>query len=221
MAQADAVRLREIRAIAQLAATLIITGRAARCATSPRLRPRPAQLDRLAVCSPGDGSPFIATGSAKRFDPDNPVSGALGLAGHRFAPPSSMSAALSSRAGRRADGARRERDDGGPYGIQWDKDDLDAMGLLKVDCLALGIVGIRRALRWCQTARHDAANADIWAEDPAAPRDPARRHNRRVPDRIACAAVDAAAPPTADVLRSVIEVISRPDPSRAAWCIRT
>ncbi len=37
--------------------------------------------------------------------------------------------------------------------IQWDKDDLDAMGLLKVDCLALGMLSaIRRALdlvsRW-------------------------------------------------------------------------
>ena len=31
--------------------------------------------------------------------------------------------------------------------IQWDKDDLDAMGLLKVDCLALGMLSaIRRAL---------------------------------------------------------------------------
>ena len=32
--------------------------------------------------------------------------------------------------------------------IQWDKDDLDAMGLLKVDCLALGMLSaIRRALQ--------------------------------------------------------------------------
>ena len=31
--------------------------------------------------------------------------------------------------------------------IQWDKDDLDALGLLKVDCLALGMLtAIRRAL---------------------------------------------------------------------------
>ena len=31
--------------------------------------------------------------------------------------------------------------------IQWDKDDLDALGLLKVDCLALGMLSaIRRAL---------------------------------------------------------------------------
>ena len=31
--------------------------------------------------------------------------------------------------------------------IQWDKDDLDALGLLKVDCLALGMLSaIRRCL---------------------------------------------------------------------------
>ena len=33
--------------------------------------------------------------------------------------------------------------------IQWDKDDLDALGLLKVDILALGMLSaIRRALRF-------------------------------------------------------------------------
>jgi DNA polymerase III alpha subunit len=31
--------------------------------------------------------------------------------------------------------------------IQWDKDDLETLGLLKVDCLALGMLSvIRRAL---------------------------------------------------------------------------
>ena len=31
--------------------------------------------------------------------------------------------------------------------IQWDKDDLDELGMLKVDCLALGMLSaIRRAL---------------------------------------------------------------------------
>ena len=38
--------------------------------------------------------------------------------------------------------------------IQWDKDDLDALGLLKVDCLALGMLSaIRRALAMIR-ARH-------------------------------------------------------------------
>jgi len=53
--------------------------------------------------------------------------------------------------------------------IQWDKDDLDAMGLLKVDVLALGMLS---ALRRCLDllARHRGRRlslADIPAEDPA------------------------------------------------------
>jgi error-prone DNA polymerase len=52
--------------------------------------------------------------------------------------------------------------------IQWDKDDLDALGLLKVDCLALGILScIRRAF---QLIRHHHRQtltlANIPAEDP-------------------------------------------------------
>ncbi|MEP7063295.1 MAG: error-prone DNA polymerase [Betaproteobacteria bacterium] len=52
--------------------------------------------------------------------------------------------------------------------IQWDKDDLDAMGLLKVDCLALGMLSaIRRALAMASawTGRTLAMQA-IPAEDP-------------------------------------------------------
>ncbi len=53
--------------------------------------------------------------------------------------------------------------------IQWDKDDLDALGLLKVDVLALGMLSaIRRCLalvsQWRGTPM---ALADIPAEDPA------------------------------------------------------
>jgi error-prone DNA polymerase len=52
--------------------------------------------------------------------------------------------------------------------IEWDKDDLDALGLLKVDVLALGMLSaIRRALAligaWCGRS---LAVADIPAEDP-------------------------------------------------------
>ena len=53
--------------------------------------------------------------------------------------------------------------------IQWDKDDIDALGLMKVDVLALGMLSaIRRALD-CITARRGRrfAMADIPAEDPA------------------------------------------------------
>ena len=53
--------------------------------------------------------------------------------------------------------------------IQWDKDDLDAMGLLKVDCLALGMLSaIRRALAMVSEVRGKTLRMqDIPAEDPA------------------------------------------------------
>ena len=57
--------------------------------------------------------------------------------------------------------------------IQWDKDDIDALGLLKVDVLALGMLSaIRRALDWVATKRGMEGKAafrmqDIPAEDPA------------------------------------------------------
>jgi error-prone DNA polymerase len=52
--------------------------------------------------------------------------------------------------------------------IQWDKDDLDAMGLLKVDCLALGMLSaIRRALDMIGRDRGAPMRVqDIPAEDP-------------------------------------------------------
>lgn len=53
--------------------------------------------------------------------------------------------------------------------IQWDKDDLDALGLLKIDILALGMLScLRRCLELL--ARHRGRHwglADIPAEDPA------------------------------------------------------
>jgi error-prone DNA polymerase len=53
--------------------------------------------------------------------------------------------------------------------IQWDKDDLEALGLLKVDCLALGMLSaIRRALELVNGWRgSDWTMADIPSEDPA------------------------------------------------------
>ncbi|MFS8981167.1 error-prone DNA polymerase [Cupriavidus necator] len=52
--------------------------------------------------------------------------------------------------------------------IQWDKDDLDALGLLKVDILALGMLSaIRRALDLVAQQRGEAFELqDIPAEDP-------------------------------------------------------
>ncbi|HXM83938.1 MAG TPA: error-prone DNA polymerase [Burkholderiales bacterium] len=53
--------------------------------------------------------------------------------------------------------------------IQWDKDDLEALGLLKVDVLALGMLSaIRRALEFVSTEKnHPFTMADIPSEDPA------------------------------------------------------
>jgi len=53
--------------------------------------------------------------------------------------------------------------------IQWDKDDLEALGLLKVDVLALGMLtAIRRALAFVEAQRGSAFTlADVPPEDPA------------------------------------------------------
>uniref|UniRef100_UPI001BC8D200 error-prone DNA polymerase n=1 Tax=Pseudomonas carnis TaxID=2487355 RepID=UPI001BC8D200 len=53
--------------------------------------------------------------------------------------------------------------------IQWDKDDLDAVGLLKVDILALGMLSaIRRCFDLLRRHRHrDLSLATIPKEDPA------------------------------------------------------
>jgi hypothetical protein len=79
--------------------------------------------------------------------------------------------------------------------IQWDKDDLDVLGLLKVDCLALGML---TCVRKTSTCCAPAGGATRRRRHPAGRRrhlrdDPARRHGRRVPDRIARADGDAAA----------------------------
>jgi error-prone DNA polymerase len=52
--------------------------------------------------------------------------------------------------------------------IQWDKDDLDSLGLLKVDCLALGMLTcIRKSLDLLRAHRgQDLSPATIPAEDP-------------------------------------------------------
>jgi error-prone DNA polymerase len=53
--------------------------------------------------------------------------------------------------------------------IQWDKDDIDALGLMKVDVLALGMLSaIRRALDWVGRQRGRTFRMqDIPADDPA------------------------------------------------------
>src|SRR5205823_6478168 len=53
--------------------------------------------------------------------------------------------------------------------VQWDKDDLDALGILKVDCLALGMLSaIRRGLDMLKEQTGQSLTlATIPAEDPA------------------------------------------------------
>ncbi len=53
--------------------------------------------------------------------------------------------------------------------IQWDKDDLDTMGLMKIDCLALGMLtAVRKCLDLLRQHRGlDLSPASIPAEDPA------------------------------------------------------
>ena len=82
--------------------------------------------------------------------------------------------------------------------IQWDKDDLEALGLLKVDVLALGMLtAIRKALE--MIGIRDARSA---GRGPGGLRhDPEGRHRRRVPDRVARADEHAAAPAAEDLLR--------------------
>ena len=99
--------------------------------------------------------------------------------------------------------------------IEWDKDDLDALGILKVDVLALGMLtalrkgldllaahyGVRRRSR---PFRPKIRTSTRWF---------ARRHDRRVPDRKPRANVDAAAPEAGGFYDLVIEVaIVRPGP---------
>ena len=89
--------------------------------------------------------------------------------------------------------------------IEWDKDDLDALGILKVDVLALGMLtamskslNLLEQLLWpAADARLDPVRRGLRLRD-----DPARRHDRRLPDREPGADVDAAAAQAERVLRS-------------------
>ena len=80
--------------------------------------------------------------------------------------------------------------------IEWDKDDLDAMGLLKVDVLALGMLSaIRRALEFVSIRKgYVFEMQDIPAEDPVTYDMICEGgHGRCVSDREPSADVDAAA----------------------------
>jgi len=87
--------------------------------------------------------------------------------------------------------------------IQWDKDDLDALGLLKVDVLGLGMLtAIRRAFDLVEGYRDQRWTlAEVPAEDPAV-YDMIGHADTvgRLPGRVAGADGDAAAPEAAHVL---------------------
>jgi error-prone DNA polymerase len=135
-----------------------------------------AQLDRLAgVFAWWDGRAIHADRIREAgFDPDNPVvRRVISLAGQLLGFPRHLSQhvggfviarGLLERMVPVENAAMEDR-----TVIQWDKDDLDAMGLLKVDCLALGMLSaIRRALALVSARRGIALRMqDIPAEDPA------------------------------------------------------
>ena len=80
--------------------------------------------------------------------------------------------------------------------IQWDKNDLDDLGLITVDLLGLGMLtAIRRALALVADYRgRPFTLASIPPEDPLVLRDGlAWRHGRRVSNRVTRSDVDAAA----------------------------
>ncbi len=54
--------------------------------------------------------------------------------------------------------------------VQWDKDDLDAIGILKVDCLCLGMLtAIRKCFALVEQHRgRKLTLATVPAEDPSA-----------------------------------------------------
>ena len=53
--------------------------------------------------------------------------------------------------------------------VEWDKDDLDALGILKIDVLGLGMLScVRKALDFVEKQYGDRLTlASIPAEDPA------------------------------------------------------
>ena len=110
--------------------------------------------------------------------------------------------------------------------IEWDKDDIDTLGLMKVDVLALGMLScLRRGLDLLKSHYgKDYSLATIPPQDGEGRRlrdALARRLRRRVPGREPRADVDAAAP-EAERISTISSSKWRscgPGPSRATWCI--
>ncbi|MDQ3494118.1 MAG: error-prone DNA polymerase, partial [Pseudomonadota bacterium] len=135
----------------------------------------PDQVAMLSACfSWGQGeAPMHARLRESGFDPDNPlIARVLALAGDLQGHPRHLSQHVGGFVISDAplwslvpveNAAMAERTI-----IQWDKDDLETMGLLKVDCLALGMLTcIRKALELVREHRgRDLTLATIPGDDP-------------------------------------------------------
>ena len=109
--------------------------------------------------------------------------------------------------------------------IEWDKDDLDDLGLLKVDVLGLGMLSaLRRGLEYVSAFRRKPFGlADIPKEDARVYEMISRADTIgvfQVESRAQMSMLPRLKP--REFYDLVIEVaIVRPGPSRAAWCIPT
>jgi error-prone DNA polymerase len=136
----------------------------------------PGQVDRMAKgLSWWDGKETLPTRLREAgFDPENPViARVIDLSGTLRGFPRHLSQHVGGMVVSRGPLSRLVPIENAAMSdrtvIQWDKDDLDALGLLKVDCLALGMLtAIRRALKLVEGLRgRKFSMADIPAEDPA------------------------------------------------------
>ncbi len=107
--------------------------------------------------------------------------------------------------------------------VQWDKDDCEDLGIIKVDLLGLGMMAVLQdTLATCAPRGRAAVDLHrIPQDDPATyDDDAARGHHRRLPDREPRADGHAAAHEAGVLLRSGRSKSrsSGPAPSSATWC---
>jgi error-prone DNA polymerase len=122
----------------------------------------------------------------------------------------------------RRDGADRQCGDGGRTFIEWDKDDIDTLGLMKVDVLALGMLTcIRKGFDLLERHGGVARPRLVPRRGPAvyAMLQQGRFH-RRLPGRKPRADEHAAAAaPARSTISSSRSRSCGPARSRATWCI--
>jgi error-prone DNA polymerase len=135
----------------------------------------PDQVERIAkqFCRREEGAGARRRLAEAGFDPDNPViDRLLSLSGELLGFPRHLSQHVGGFVVSRGPLSRLVPIENAAMPdrtvIQWDKDDLDALGLLKVDCLGLGMLSaIQQALDLVSKTRGGPASmADVPAEDP-------------------------------------------------------